>query len=133
MITPVFHGKIEHGKLKLEQRREFDLYCCRLEGKAVDLVLEKHKTTRSNQQSRYLNGVVYKIIADELGYSRDQVHDLLRYKFLRKEDGRTPGLYTITSTAKLSKDEFSEYIEEIKKFSMEFLNCYIPSPDEVEV
>ena len=56
----------------------------------------------------------------------------MRYQFLRQEDGRIPGMYTITSTAKLTKDEFSEYIESIKQWASEFLSVYIPSPDEVE-
>ena len=132
-MRQIWQGKVEHGALKLDNRREFTMFLCSLEGKAVDVTVEKHKTTRSTQQNAYLNGVVYKLIGDELGYSRDQVHDLMRYKFLKLEDGRTPGMFTIMSTAKLTKDEFSTYIEEIKVWASEFLSIYIPSPDEIEV
>jgi hypothetical protein len=57
----------------------------------------------------------------------------MRYKFLRVEDGRTTGLYKIQSTTKLTKDEFSEYVESIKQWASEFLHCYIPEAGEVEV
>jgi hypothetical protein len=132
-MRQIWQGKVEHGALKLDNRREFTLFLCSLEGKAVDVTVEKHKTTRSTQQNKYLWGVVYEIPARHLGYSAEAIHDLMRYKFLRVEDGRTPGLYTITSTTKLTKDEFSEYIENMKQFWSEFQGLYIPEANEVEV
>jgi NinB protein len=132
MIKPLFHGTVKAGKLHIEHRKDFDFYLCSLEGKAVDLTVEKKRVKRSDQQNRYLWGVVYEVIARQCGYTTEQIHDLLRYKFLKVEDGRTPGMYTITSTTKLTKDEFSEYIEQIRAWASEFLGCYIPEAGEVE-
>ena len=133
MVRKIWQGKAISGHAKMDNQRDFTMYLCSLEGKTIDVTVENHRTKRSTPQNSYLWGVVYEVIARHTGYSSDQVHDLMRYQFLRVEDGRTPGLYTITSTAKLSKDEFSTYIEEIKLWASEFLSVYIPSPDEVEV
>ena len=131
-MRQIWQGKVSQGALKLDNRREFTMFLCSLEGKTVDVTVEKHKTTRSTPQNRLLWGVVYEVIARHLGYSTEEIHDLMRYKFLRVEDGRVPGMYKITSTTKLSKNEFSEYIEEISRWSSEFLGCYIPINGEVE-
>ena len=68
-MRQIWQGKVEHGALKLDNRREFTLFLCSLEGKAVDVTVEKHKTIRSTQQNRYLHGVVYKVIGMQCGYT----------------------------------------------------------------
>ena len=132
-MRQIWQGKAEHGHIKYDSQRDFNLYICSLEGKALDVTVEKHRIKRSTPQNSYLWGVVYEVIARHTGYTGDQVHDLMRYKFLRVEDGRTPGMYTITSTAVLTKDEFSEYVDQIKQFAAEFLGCYVPEAGEVEI
>ena len=64
--------------------------------------------------------------------SKEQTHDLLKYKFLLIEfitgDGEV--IKSIGSTRKLGKEEFGEYIDNISRWAHEYLNINIPQPNE---
>ena len=102
----------------------------RLEGKEIELTVRQKKSQRSNEQNRAYWGLAIEILSDHLGYEREEVHDLLRHRFLSHVDER--GLTIIRSTTSLSTKEFSEYYEKIQRWAAQFLNCYIPSPNEAE-
>ena len=64
--------------------------------------------------------------------SKEQTHELLKYKFLKREFITSDGdiLQSIGSTTELSTKEFNEYIESIQIWSAEYLNVNIPDPNE---
>ena len=99
-------------------------------GKDFVVEFKHHKNKRSNQQNRYLWGVVYALIAEELGYSVDEIHDLLAKKFIPSHEIEVFGESRIVakSTAKLSTIEFSNYVESIRAFVAEY-GIVIPDPD----
>lgn len=88
------------------------------------------KGTRSSRANRYLWGVVYAIIARELGYSAEELHHALKAKFRGRED-MTTGLVIARST-RVSSDEFWRYVDEVRNWAHTFLGVYIPSPNEPE-
>ena len=77
-------------------------------------------------------------MADKFGNSKDQMHDLMRYKFLygpkeiynidyfgkvkskNNEDGRVIPIYELKSTSKLTVKEFGEYITSVMQFGEEY-------------
>jgi hypothetical protein len=63
------------------------------------------------------------------GYTKDEIHDALRKEFLSKIDPAT-GLTKIKSTTDLSTIEFNEYYAAIQRWASEFLNIYLPDPNE---
>lgn len=85
---------------------------------------------RSSRANAYLFGVVYKLIAKELGYSVDEIHEAMKQKFRSREDLAT-GLIIVRSTRTGSPD-FWEYVEHVRHWSHTFLGLYIPEPNEVE-
>lgn len=99
-------------------------------GSDFEVIIQKHKDKRTNQQNRYLWGVVYAIIGEELGYPADEVHELLAKKFIPSHEIEIFGARRIVakSTAQLSTTEFSQYVEQIRAFVAQY-GVLIPDPD----
>lgn len=83
---------------------------------------------RSLKENNYYWGVVLQTIADGTGYTPEEVHDAMRWKFLRKGQR----FETVASTSSLSTYEFEEYLEKIRMFAAQELNCPIPLPKQNE-
>jgi len=89
---------------------------------------------RSIEQNNYYWGVVLTILADHCGYigpgEKEDLHNKLRSKFLIYIDKH--GDQVVESTTKLDTVLFEKYLEAVRTWSMDFHNCYIPKPNEVE-
>lgn len=101
-------------------------------------VVAKRINKRSLNQNRYYFGCVVAMIKErmiELGNDVDSqlVHDFLKDRFNSKElfnqDGVIIGAIGDTTT-KLSKTEFEQYLEKVKRFAAEVLDIIIPDPNE---
>ena len=86
------------------------------------------KGTRSSAANRYLWGVVYALIAREVGCSTEELHEALKAKFRGRED-MTTGLVIARST-KVDSADFWRYVDEVRHWSHTFLGVYIPEPNE---
>lgn len=135
MIVPSFAAIVtEHGKLKMGdfQRAEMDRWLATLKGNAVVISVKREHATRSNQQNRYWWGVVVPLIAEHLGYTTDEMHEALKYKFLRTEAEAAPtDLPKIRSTASLDTKEFTALIENVITWAGAEFGVEIPLPNEV--
>lgn len=88
-------------------------------------------------QNGYYWGVVLAILGDEMGITDDEVHDMMRMKFLKigKEvNGRR--YETARSTADLTTVEFEQYLQEIRTWAgtpgeISEEGVMIPLPNEV--
>ena len=124
------------GKLTLLAPELFKEAVRELNGKDVTLTIER-STKRTSQQNRYYWGGVIPIIQygmQEVGVkmSHEQVHELLKFKFLIQdvvtEDGEIL-MQTIGSTTKLNTIKFNEYIESIREWAWEYLSIEVPEPN----
>lgn len=99
-------------------------------GTILVLDLKRHKNKRSIPQNSYLWGVVYKVIAEELGYDESDIHEYCKEKFLPKREltNKITGeiFEAKESTSKMDKEKFSKYIESILKWASIELNIYVP-------
>ncbi len=130
-MNPILYGKVERGKLVLDYPTQFVVRLASLEGKRVEVIVRRETKTRSNQQNRYLWGIVYAIISDSTGYDPEQVHDAMKIKFASKHLEND-----LTITERISKMDtvrMTQYIDDIKRWASEFLNCYIPDAGEVDL
>lgn len=100
------------------------------EGKEVDVTVSRHRAKRSDNQNRYLWGVVYKLISETTGYTCEESHEAMKMLFLRVNRDGLPD--TVKSTAALSTSDFEEYAENIRRWASVEINCYIPLPNEVD-
>jgi hypothetical protein len=129
-MFPIFTGKVEKGKLILQEQDRFDAYLASLGAQNVDVVVRTWRKPRSNNQNRFLWGVIYQLISEHTGYTREEAHDSMRLLFLKDETRAIP---TLKSTTSLTTIEMNEYWEKIQQFAAEKLGVVIPDPTEVEL
>ena len=95
--------------------------------------------TRSLKQNDYYHGVVIPMVRSglyDVGYELRPtgVHEFLKYLFLDDEIiDEITWTYTTKegSTKELTTKEFSEFISKIQQWAAEYLNIYIPDPNEI--
>lgn len=93
-----------------------------------DYEIVPYKKDRTSEQNRYLWGWVYPPIAEYSGNPVDEVHELMKLKFLRTRTTSGKARY-IRSTASLNTAEFTKYVDGIRDWMATF-GLYIPSPEE---
>lgn len=116
-----FHVKSENKGIKFKSDRQEDFWRQRLsqlDGKEFVLSIDERKPKRSERQNAYL-WLYIGLIADETGYTKDEVHSLMKGKFLTREIKEVMGqkVRITKSTTDLTKSEFSDYIQEIEAFT----------------
>ncbi len=123
------------GRIHFDNRKLFDAALKTWDGR-VTVTIAPDLETRREKQNRYYHGVVVKMIADDTGQPRDDVHEWLKLTF----NGETiemidpvTGEETKTrigrSTAKLKVQPFCDYVEMCKVWAAEFLGIVIPEAD----
>ena len=130
-MTPLFFGKIEKGKLLLETPQKYLVYLARLEGRRVELSLRLQKSQRSLQYNRYYFGVIVEILAEHIGYDRESMHENLKLKFASSRDLEHEGMFIIERTSKMTTERFMKYCADIQQWAAEYLNVYLPDPNEI--
>lgn len=131
-------GRIEHGRLKIHNRRLFDAAVSALrDGWEVEIEITRLRATRSQQANRYYWGVVIQHLHELTGYAVEELHELMKAKFLPKDlafsdqSGRVIEQYVLGgSTRGLDTAEFYQYIERIREWAADSLGLYIPDPGE---
>lgn len=131
ITTQVTNGKLTRNRNQLtEAIKSF-------EGNTITITLDKAKKKRSNPQNSFLWGCCYPIVQSCLketgnNFTIDNVHDLLKMKFLKEsvlvneETGEC--IERIKSTTELSTTDFCLYVSEIQKFTEEWFGVLIPDP-----
>lgn len=125
-FIPIFTGIVEKGRLTLDDKVSFMAHLLSLKG-PVQLTIEKRKKHRSIEQNAYYWGVVVRILADDIGYNDEEMHEALKWKFLRK-DGKIP---TVRSTASMNTLEFEKYLEDIRVWASTEMGITIPLPKKI--
>ena len=108
-----FAGKIEQGKLTLDDNLGFRDYLRQIEGD-VHLEIKPAEKVRSPQQNAYYR-VIIRILAKELGYTEAEMHRTMKEKF------------EIQSTKELSVPEFTDLIEAIKRWASIDMGIVLPN------
>jgi len=127
----IFRGSVQKGSVVMGQDYIDHLFT--LESCDIDCTVEKHKTARSSNQNRYYWAVIVKMLSDETGYSRDEMHEILKAKFLgcQAKVGKQYVHYS-RSTITLKTNEFEDYLTEVREWASTELNCFLPLPNEVD-
>ncbi len=108
-----FAGKVEKGKLTLDDLFAFKDYLKEIDGD-IHLEIKSAEKVRSPQQNAYYR-VIIRILSKELGYEEDEMHKVIKEK------------YQISSTRQLSKPEFTELIEAIKRWASIDMGIALPN------
>lgn len=132
-------GHVDNGILKIHYRAVFDSLLSNFNGKDVEVIVQRKRKKRSNNQNRYYWGVIIPCIQQGLfdtqgeWLNNEQVHEFLKQNFNYKEivnqnNGEMIKL-GLTTTDKTTI-EFEEYQDKCRQFADEFLNIIIPLPNE---
>jgi NinB protein len=127
-----YYSNVTNGKLQNNVSQQIANHLKQFNGKRVEIKIQKLKSTRSVQQNR-LWWLYVDILHKELGYHKEEMHEILKFKFLKKElvNESTGEILTyIGSTAKLSKSEFIELVDRLIQWSAETFNIILPLPNE---
>jgi hypothetical protein len=108
-------------------------------GRRVTVSITRHRMRRSAQANRYLWGVVYRELLQELRIlaqdsgercpfeDEQQLHDAMKYLFLGTEPVSIGGveIQRPATTTTLDLEQFSAYISAIKRMAAQRWNIYI--------
>lgn len=129
-------GAIVAGKLTVDAREGMLDALVEWSDGPVTITIEQQKSTRSQQANAYYWAVVVKGLAAYNGNTPDEVHEVLKLKFLSKElafangNGEVVAEFVIGgSTRQLDTAAFYDYVERIRAWSLEALELPIPPPD----
>ena len=124
-----FVGTVEKDTVKYDLPENYRRWLITLEGQRVVTATKKFRKDRSSQQNRFYWGICVDILSKELGYEKDEIHLMLREKFLRIHDDKHPDFVLAKSTTKLTTTQFNEYIEKIQRWAAQELQIFIPDPE----
>ena len=136
--------RIEAGKLYLGdgtergeslQRRLYAGAVKHLPDGPYELELRPFEETRRARANAYLWAVVYKLIAQESGYTTDQVHDLMKVRHnhrLMTDPETGEEIRVGQTTTKLTVQAFGDYIERVMLDGAEWWGISFPEPRKAE-
>lgn len=114
-------------------------------GKTWEVVISERRSTRSDQQNKYLWSCAYKLLSEHTGYEAEEIHDVLLGKYFGEREKRVPrsanfptGIKRVpnrtTTTNETGKrdvlawDAFCEYVAFVQRTAAK-VGCFIPDPD----
>ena len=127
-MDKIIYGKVKKGAFIPRDPTAFRLTFAKLEGQQIEVIVRKPKKTRTDSQRKYYFGVIVALISEEIGENKNVVHEQLKVKFLYDLSGELP---KVRSTSDLTTVEEEEYHSEIRMWASEFLQMYIPLPNEI--
>lgn len=134
--VPVFSGVVTlEGVVRLDARALFHRYIKTLANQPITLVVKRLTRRKSTQQLGYLFGVVYPVIAEELGYREyevDEVHDAI-VRVLRGQKPEPNPLGLRWSLREQDHEETSAYIEDVRHWALTTHGIVTPDAAKVEV
>ena len=99
--------------------------------------VKKKRDTRSNKQNSYYWKCIVQELANSLGYFPNDMHDILRAKFLNEWEmieinDKKIGINKIGSSAELNSKAFEVYAEQIRIWALTELGIRLMIPNEYE-
>jgi hypothetical protein len=131
----IVDGAIKGGTLSIPARDQLRAALRKWPDGQVEIEVRPHLETRRARANRYYWGVVLKMMAEEMGQSAEDVHDIEKLRHNHKFV-KSPGLVGTTrvaqSTAKLDINAFSVYLNRVMLDGNEYLGIVFPEPRKSE-
>jgi len=131
----ILAARLERGTIRLDANR-LQRLLRRRRNCDLEIIIERKHATRSLAQNAFYWAVVIQHLSEYTGYLPDEVHELLKAKFLPKRLAVTDGNGEVKdefviggTTTRLNKLEFGEFIANIQQWAAEALGVVIPDPD----
>jgi len=128
-MKEIFFAKAKDGLIEFSNKNALFQFLVKLEGKSLWVEIQDAREKRSLDQNAWYWGVVLKTIAESVGHTENELHEIFKRMFLppktleyRGREIKIPG-----TTTELSKGDFSEYIEKVRA-EVSSLGIIIPDP-----
>lgn len=133
-MDKIFRGTCKSGKMVINDyhQEEWFILLCKLENKDCEFIARKRSKRKSNRQNRYYRGVVVPLIAEECGYTPDKCHGVLSLKFFKEIDENGVEYIKSTKLSEWKTMDWENKMSEIRQWASEFLNVFLPKPNEVD-
>ncbi len=108
-------------------------YMHRTKGKFIRIDYTAVKGTRSLLQNAYWWAVIVKMIAEELGYGTEEMHEILKKLFLPNKKYDMPDgndVILSISTTDLDTEQFEDLCLSARIWAKDFLSMNIPTPNQ---
>jgi hypothetical protein len=142
-FRPKFGGVVKNGEIVYDPacRLTRKAYLAGLEGQRVDEIIQKEGKDISKGQRGYYWGVVVKLIAEELGCTKEETHEILQAKFfVYYNDKGLPYVQSLGLSGNWPAKELAEKIDEIRHWAQTFFasdenpgGLFIPLPGDIDV
>lgn len=98
-----------------------------------DIYVSDTKAPRSSAQNRYYWGVVIKKFSDLWGFDPEEVHEILKVKFLLRTTYDVGGeiIEAYLSTRVINTQEFTVYLDKCRRWALDKFGLFIPAPNEM--
>ena len=120
-------GKINKLKIDFLDEERFVDDLMKLEGKDIIFTILENKDYRTNSQNK-LWWKYMQILSTDLGFTKDEMHDLCKIKFLKRErfeDGIK--VEYLKSTAQLTKKEFKKLVDDVIIWAAKTFSINLPN------
>lgn len=121
----VFNALVKNGHVTIIQRQEMVEWMRSQEGR-LSIVISKHRPIRSKDQNK-LWWFLMTWAGDELGYTKDEMHDTFKAMFLTD---RSSGIPVVRSTTTLTTEDWSKLYEQVVRTLSE-AGLVVPSKDDL--
>ena len=121
------YGRIKNLKIDFLDEERFVSNLLKLEGKDIIFTISENKDYRTKEQNK-LWWKYMQILSADLGYSKDEMHDICKLKFLKRErfdDGIK--IEYLKSTAQLTKKEFKILVDEVIIWAAKTFSINLPN------
>ena len=121
------YGRIKNLKIDFLDEERFVSNLLKLEGKDIIFTISENKDYRTKEQNK-LWWKYMQILSADLGYSKDEMHDICKLKFLKRErfdDGIK--IEYLKSTAQLTKKEFKTLVDEVIIWAAKTFSINLPN------
>jgi hypothetical protein len=124
----------KNGTFPREESSKISEYMHRTKGKFIRIDFTAVKSTRTLLQNAYWWGVIVKEIGEELGYTPEETHEILKRLFLPTKSYSMPSggedIKLTKSTTDLNTVEFEELCLNARIWAKDFLSMSIALPNQ---
>ena len=128
-MNPILRASVKNGELLYENPMAYHRFLVSTSG-LIEVVFRKPRSPRTNQMNRYYWALMNILARSSQDRNKDEWHEDLKAKFLI--ENLHTALPRVRSTTDLSIQEFSEYIQNIKRLVAEYYGIVLPEPGEVD-
>ncbi|MBC8266355.1 MAG: hypothetical protein H8E84_05255 [Flavobacteriales bacterium] len=120
-------GKIKNLKIDLLDEERFIEDLLKFEGKNIVILISENKDYRTNSQNK-LWWKYMEILGGELGYIKNEMHDIAKLKFLERERIENGvKIKYLKSTTSLTKKEFKDLVDAVVIWAASTFSINLPN------